>query len=299
MSEGWIKHGGRAVLGGLFPGTCFDMCVLRLRDRYCMWFSWRRRKAIGCATSTDGVRWRVGWSSFGPRSHGWDTDVNRPSVLLREGTFHMWYTGQRWAPVGSAIGYAQSLDGKRWTRVGAGPVLLPERPWEKVAVMCPHVLWDQSRSIYRMWYSGGEQWEPNAIGYAESTDGVAWHRATAGPVFAPSTSSAWDGHKVTGCQVIPYQGGFAMFYIGFEDEHTARIGLAWSADGVERWVRHADNPIIEPSRGGWDRHAVYKPYAVWDGMHWLLWYNGRRGRREEIGLARRGRYSLGFGCEIP
>ena len=25
-----------------------------------------------------------------------------------------------------------------------------------------------------MWYSGGEQYEPNAIGYATSPDGLAW-----------------------------------------------------------------------------------------------------------------------------
>ena len=48
------------------------------------------------------------------------------------------------------------------------PVLVPERPWEKVAVMCPHVLWDEQAKLYRMWYSGGEQEEPNAIGYATS-----------------------------------------------------------------------------------------------------------------------------------
>ncbi|HKM52332.1 MAG TPA: hypothetical protein VJY33_02920 [Isosphaeraceae bacterium] len=32
--------------------------------------------------------------------------------------------------------------------------------------MCPHVLWDEQAKLYRMWYSGGEQYEPNAIGFA-------------------------------------------------------------------------------------------------------------------------------------
>lgn len=30
--------------------------------------------------------------------------------------------------------------------------------------MRPHVLYDEKEKLYRMWYSGGEQYEPNAIG---------------------------------------------------------------------------------------------------------------------------------------
>jgi hypothetical protein len=35
------------------------------------------------------------------------------------------------------------------------PVLSPEQPWEKVAVMCPHVLWDAQAGLFRLWYSSG------------------------------------------------------------------------------------------------------------------------------------------------
>jgi hypothetical protein len=31
--------------------------------------------------------------------------------------------------------------------------------------MCPHVNWDE-KGVFKMWYSGDEQYEPNAIGYA-------------------------------------------------------------------------------------------------------------------------------------
>jgi len=30
--------------------------------------------------------------------------------------------------------------------------------------------------------------------------------------------------------------------------------------------------------------ACYKPYAIFDGQKWLLWYNGRHGGLEQIGL---------------
>ena len=76
-----------------------------------------------------------------------------------------------------------------------------------------------------------------------------------------------------------------MFYIGFRDEAHAQIGIARSRDGLSAWHRHPANPIIRPGRGRWDHDAVYKPFAVLEANRWLLWYNGRHGSVEQIGLA--------------
>jgi len=89
----------------------------------------------------------------------------------------------------SWIGYATSNDGVTWKRMGDKPVLSPEKPWENVAVMCPHVFWDEPAKLFRMWYSGGEQNEPNAIGYATSPDGLKWTRHEGNPVFIPDPQS--------------------------------------------------------------------------------------------------------------
>ena len=51
--------------------------------------------------------------------------------------------------------------------------------------MCPHVIYDDTARLFRMWYSGGEQGEPNAIGYANSSDGVTWNKHASNPVFKP------------------------------------------------------------------------------------------------------------------
>ncbi|WP_225446483.1 glycoside hydrolase family protein [Paenibacillus rhizovicinus] len=206
----------------------------------------------------------------------------------------MWYVGQTWKPDSSSIGYARSEDGVRWVRQSDKPALRPEAPWEKVAVMCPHVLWDEKARKFRMWYSGGEQYEPNAIGYAESADGLDWEKHAGNPVFSSDPERTWEQHKVTACQVIPYNDGFAMFYIGFRDEDYAQIGLAWSKDGVGGWRRHPLNPILAPEPGAWDSDANYKPYAIFDGESWRLWYNGRSGHFEQIGLAMHEGYDLGL-----
>jgi hypothetical protein len=49
--------------------------------------------------------------------------------------------------------------------------------------------------------------------------------------------------------------------------------------------------------GYWDHDACYKPSAVFDGAKWLLWYNGRHGHFEQIGVAFHDGEDLGFPAE--
>jgi hypothetical protein len=103
---------------------------------------------------------------------------------------------------------------------------------------------------------------------------------------------------VTGCQVLYFGGWYFMFYIGFRDINHAQIGLARSKNGISSWQRLPDNPIIRAGGGAdeWDHDACYKPNAVWDGKHnrWLLWYNGRNCKFEQIGLAIHAGKAFGF-----
>jgi predicted GH43/DUF377 family glycosyl hydrolase len=291
-ASGWIKHEKNPVLGGAL-GTCFDVSLLREDKGYRMWFSWRPKKSIALVQSKDGLAWGKPTVVLGPnKASGWEDEVNRPVVIKQGGLYRMWYTGQ--AKGKSWVGYATSTNGKTWKRASARPVLSPEKPWEKVAVMCPHVLHDEKAGLYRMWYSGGEQYEPDAIGYATSPDGLKWAKHDGNPIFRPSAKNSWEKDRVTGCQVIRHNGWHVMFYIGFEDKHNARIGLARSKDGITDWQRHPANPLIRPGKGKWDADAVYKPYAIFDGQRWLLWYNGRKGDKEQIGVAFRKGEDLGF-----
>ena len=87
-----------------------------------------------------------------------------------------------------------------------------------------------------------------------------------------------------------------MFYIGYEDIDTARICVARSRNGVTNWQRLPANPIVSPTLGGWDENACYKPSVIRDeeNKRWLLWYNGRRGGAEYIGLVIHEGLDLGF-----
>jgi len=289
---GWEKCPGNPVLGGDL-GTCFDIAVLKEGDTFRMWFSWRPKASIALTESKDGVHWSAPVIVLPPNPAAeWEKEVNRPTVLKRSGVYHMWYTGQTGEK--SRIGYATSADGRTWKRMSAQPVLAPVQPWEKGALMCPHVLWDEAQGLFRMWYSGGGQYEPDAIGYATSPDGLTWNRYAQNPIFSPDRTLDWEKDRVTACQVERFGDWHIMFYIGFRDIDHAQIGIAHSRDGVSHWERLPANPIIRPDANQWDADACYKPYAVFDNGRWMLWYNGRAGRLEQIGMAVHPGEDLGF-----
>lgn len=292
---GWRKYEGGPVLGSRELGTCFDVQVLRDGPEYVMYFSWRPKKALAMCRSRDGVSWSEPEIIMtADPDCGWMDNLNRSCTVRCGSRWHMWFTGQ--ARGYSWIGYAVSGDGVHWQRVGNQPVLYSERPYEGPSVMNPFVLWEEETGLFRMWYAAGEQYEPNTLAYAQSRDGIHWEKLPANPIFTGSREHPWEQDRVGACQVVPHGGWHYLFYIGYEDIHTARIGAARSRDGISAWQRLPSNPIISPTPGGWDADACYKPAVLReeDRGRWMLWYNGRRGSEEYIGLAVHDGLDLGF-----
>ena len=294
----WKKYKNNPVLGGKY-GTCFDIAVLDEGTEIAMYFSWRPRKSVAVVKSTDGIHWSEPEICIGPKAsaEGWEDELNRPSVVKNGNTYYMWYTGQYKAGEADGTSHifcAVSTDGIHFERVDDKPVLYPQEPWEKAAVMCPSVLWDEETSQYKMWYSAGEQYEPNAIGYAESPDGLVWKKFTGNPVFCADPDAEWEQHKAAGCQVLKKDEYYYMFYIGYHNEDYAQIGIARSRSGMTGWERSSYNPIIAPGEDGFDSCACYKPFAVFKDGKWLLWYNGRNGTLEQIGLVTHDGYDFAF-----
>ncbi len=292
-SDEWTKYENNPVLGGNL-GVCFDVTLIQEEGVYKMWFSWRAKASMGYTESVDGIHWKEPVIVLAPRDSGWENLVNRASVVHKGDLYYMWYTGQ--TNNASQIGFATSKDGIHWERQSDAPVLTPEAEWEKVAVMCPDVRWNEESGLFEMRYSGGEQYEPNAIGYATSPDGTHWTKYANNPIFAADPKTPWEQHKVTAGQLVQRGDWFYLFYIGFENEHLARIGVARSKDGITNWERMKRNPIVSPDKGAWDGDACYKPFAIYDEKAdlWRLWYNGRKGGVEQIGLVVKHGEDLGF-----
>jgi predicted GH43/DUF377 family glycosyl hydrolase len=299
MTGGWLPLGNAPVLGGVL-GTCFDCHVIRENGVFKMWFSWRPVRCIAYTESKDGLNWELPQIVLTPiYGSGWEChEVNRPTLVVKDGLYHMWYTGQVFATETTAakskIGYAVSKDGLNWDRRDK-PVLIPGEKWEDITVMCPHVLWEPDLGCYRMWYSGGRMFEPDAIGLATSTDGINWNHNPGNPVYRPDPNHYWEIGKVTASFVCPKKDGwYNMFYIGFDGDCNATVGIARSRDGVTGWQQHPSNPIIAGYDGSWDFLGICKPSVVETGKGYMLWYNGCNRKFEEIGLAVHDGFDLGF-----
>ena len=284
--NGWVKPAGGPVLGNPEIGTCFDVNVIPDGPaKYNMYFSWRPKMAIAVSRSENGTEWSDPVIVLEhDETSGWEDNLNRSCTIFWNGKYHMWYTGQ--ARGYSKIGYAVSEDGEHFERVTKDPVLVPTFNYEGYSVMNPYVMRDEERGVFRMWYACGETYEPNMIGYAESTDGINWERSLLNPIFVHG--DGWEQDRIGGCEVhkLP-DGRFIMFYIGYSDINTARIGAAISPDGIRQWERLESNPLVEPTEGYFDASACYKPSVFLDkeNNRWQLWYNGRFEGMEYVGYA--------------
>ena len=280
------KHPLNPIFGDPVTGTLFDVYVTRQPEGILrMDLSWRTNDTLAVAFSEDGVKWTPPRSTLLPDpSSGWEDLVNRNCVLNTGETWRMWYTGQ--AHGNSYIGYAESTDGLTFRRVRTQPVLSPEAPWEGASVMNPCVLYENG--AYRMWYSAGETYEPNVLCYAESLDGVNWKKSPLNPILEKDPANVYEQNRIGGCQMLRHgKLGYLLFYIGYRDINTACICAAYSENGVTDFRRCKENPLVVPTPGAWDEDSCYKPSALYDPEKdlWRVWYNGRAGRSEFIGLA--------------
>lgn len=281
-NDGWIKYGS-PILGGE-AGTFYDPFVRRIDNHYIMMVSHRNTKSIVRCDSNDGIHWSNPVSVLKPnKESGWEDRVNRACYWIKDGVWYLWYTGMNEKEV--KIGLAVSKDGYSFKRYQQNPIIVPTESHEQGAVMNPCVLWDDADSVFKMWYSAGEKFEPDVLCLATSKDGINWEKHGQNPVFTHGIDK-YDQCKVGGCDVVKVNGRYLQFYIGYENIDNARICVAESNDGID-WKRIKQNPILSPTKGAWDSDAVYKPSVCFDikKNNAYLWYNGRKGHNEYIGLA--------------
>jgi hypothetical protein len=211
--------------------------------------------------------WAVGHWTWNALTQDWDEDIaHNPvlspepgqwdgytiysiAVLYHEGVFEMRYGAAAAYPGESRAGYAESLDGSVWTKYPGNPLpgLEPGLPgeWDDAGMDPTTVLFDGAG--YRIWYfaikaDGG--WGTWRLGTATSTDGITWTKHP-DPVLVGSLP--WEGNLLYYPEVIPYGGGYAMWYTG-SSGGTAAIGYAVSPDGIH-WGRWPGNPVVSPLPG--------------------------------------------------
>lgn len=148
-----------------------------------------------------------------------------PFVLHENGRWRMYYvSGVGWVHKDLPhynIQFATSDDGLNWRRDGT--VAIDFASPDENALARPFVLKDDGR--YKMWFA--HKGEAYRLGYAESEDGLHWHRDDSFAGLTPS-ETGWDSDMVEYAAVVKHDGRYLMFYNG-NNYGFDGIGLAVGA----------------------------------------------------------------------
>lgn len=165
----------------------------------------------------------------------------------------------------------QSSEGTMWIKYVGNPLDLGTT---NMSVPC--VLYDGS--MFSMWYQAEGADDIPRIYYATSPDGLNWIQH--GIVLDTGDAGSWDS-RATSAPSVLYDGtSFRMWYVGVGESASVygMIGYATSSDGMH-WSKYAGNPIMIPGgNGGWDNYNIGSNKVLFNGTHYLMWYEAQPGR---------------------
>ena len=153
------------------------------------------------------------------------------AVADASGTLRVWYSGRATPGGPRRIGLADwGPDGP--VKYAQNPVLVegPAGASDDRGVSHPDVVWDARRGLYRMWYLADGPLGLTSIGYAVSTDGVAWHRAPDNPVIDPD---ALGLRRVGGPAVTSVDGNLELWVEGVAPERAGSQIYRLTNTGVD------------------------------------------------------------------
>lgn len=172
------------------------------------------RNSIGLATreSSNGLFRKISSAPIMDRNDVDPLSLSYPWIIREELAWKMWYGstlrwGEGFNDMEHVIKYAESTDGIHWHRKGLVGINVAS-PHE-MAISRPFVLLEDSR--YKMWYSYRNG--TYRIGYAESEDGIHWHRLDAKAGIDVS-ESGWDSEMIEYPFVFDHKGQRYMLYNG-------------------------------------------------------------------------------------
>jgi lysophospholipase L1-like esterase len=216
----WRKHPGNPILT---TGTdewergAIGFCsVEKEGGAWSMWYLGTNEKAvkqIGYATSDDGVRWRRHEANpvlpVDPGNY-WESMALAVPRVIREGRlWKVWYASYGPGSLNGgqgpyAVGFAESIDGIRWSRSPHNPVMKHSAEgWDAAMTAYPGVVAHHDR--YYMWYSGNSY---NGVGFAQARvpRGIRYYRT--GPSADPD--ARWTAWKAVAGEE-PARTGFIQF----------------------------------------------------------------------------------------
>lgn len=259
-------------------------------DRYYMYYSGSgnadgyvlNEDQVGLARSTDLINWTRITSTVTPLGSAHDglvlplgangqfddSDTQIGTIIVKDGTFHMWYTGNDDSSSDNLkFGYATSSDGITWTKSGDNPILSYGTVDDNDGVYAPHVILDGS--TWKMWYIGKNTAGSPTFGVMYATAPVAtptvWTRYSNSYVYEHNQT----GNSMWGSYVFKDGSTYNMIYINY-DSLPYQFHLATSSDGIN-W--NYEGLIFEVGESGqWDEKSVAWASQIKVGSTWYTFY---------------------------
>lgn len=282
--------------------------------RFKMWYGslWN----IGYATSEDGRTWTKDPNPVVSQTLGTEGGaLNQPSVVYRNGVWHMTYFGLGDDGVGR-VHYAEATDpAGPWTKFG--PVLTPTAAWEDDYIYNSALMYDAPAGLWKMWYTAGKiasaGGEPEFICYATATSPRGpWTKSPSNPLVSPMVDGGWASLGIGGPNVRKLRDGtYEMVVLGWQADFPSRGGRLTSRDGVNWRLDRSKMTLDLGVVGGPEDSMIYRQYVVdVDGTDYVYYNakNNRPGWNETISLAiwRRGlpvidpaKWAMTQGWDIP
>jgi beta-1,2-mannosidase len=177
--------------------------------------------------------------------------------------------------------FAVGVTGLRgWHRLSNQPVIFPRgEGWESAGTYNPAVIIRDRKFV--MLYRAQDPNGTSRLGYAESADGIHFHRNPA-PVLFPETEYEKDG-GVEDPRLVEFGDTYYLTYTGYNHK-DAQLCLAISKDLVV-WERKG--VILPAYKGnwniGWTKSGAIVPEKI-NGRYWMYFLGTSTDRTDQTGL---------------
>lgn len=192
-----------------------------------------------------------------------DSDVLDPGVVAFKNRVFLYYSGVGTGP--NSVGLAISDDGVHFEKHGS-----------VIVGRSPSVVVSEDKIFMIFQNDDGKGFRGFYL--AESTDGINFKKCSDAPVLG-GHENGWDKF-VTTARIYKENDTFLLLYGGSPDlnDQPDFFGLARSKD-LRTWEKHPGNPIFGlGAKGEEDGGAIWFPALIDIGSHYVIIYEGSRGR---------------------
>ena len=222
---------------------------------------------VGYATSEDGVNWTKAADPVLSRSIEADhNNLNQPSVVYLDGTWHMTYFGIDSAGKGRVLYASARQPGGPWTKHGV--ILESTQPWEDDYIYNSSLYYEASERLWKIWYTAGKiasaGGEPEFICYATASNPAGpWTKYSGNPILKPMNDGGWASLGIGGPNVRRYlDGTYEMRVVGWQADYPSRGGKLLSRDGVQWTLARSNLELDLGVVGGPEDAMIYRQYVV-------------------------------------